>query len=69
MPNGRFYRYTDQRNTFHLKTNQVEDIGDCSYVSLMFILPSIGILSNGSFFNTSMPSPPPVSFLDTSATE
>lgn len=39
------------------------------YVCIMYVLPSIGKLSNGSFFNTSMPSPPPVSFLDTSATE
>jgi hypothetical protein len=31
--------------------------------------PNNGKSLNGSFFNTSMPSPPPVSFFDTSATE
>lgn len=33
------------------------------------LLPSNGKFSNGSFFNTSIPSPPPVSFFETSATE
>lgn len=69
--NGRFCRCTVPKSTSHLQRIEEKGQTRCKLHELAFNynLPSRGWLSKGSFFITSIPSPPPVSFLDASATE
>lgn len=69
MPNDKFCTCIVPTSIFLLKNSKSAIKSLLPHHLMISCLPSRGKLSKGSFLSTSMPSPPPVSFFDTSATE